>query len=339
MLIGLDHIIIGVQNLEQAEQVFSQKLGLAVSGGGIHPSGGTANRIIVIGDTYIELIAVDRPEEAQPGILKRLAKGDGYLNFVLSSNDIEADSAAMEQRGVSIFGPTPGQLRSADGRTRGWKRTDVERAELAQHYPFIIQHDSTGEARRSRLAGWQTPPRHPLGVTQVRSTTIVVADLGEATRRFQHIYGLQPSESFTGEADAWDAMLVAFPLGSQGAGEIKHIDGTEVVAQQSFELAVPLPLSVDAEVDDEHLPEPGALGRYLERFGESLCRITLAVENLEAARRFLDEHGVTYTYEQGNEESPHPVLWIHPDDACGASIVLHEHDPRFVISASGFPEE
>lgn len=339
MLTGLDHIIIGVHDLEQAEQIFSQKLGLAVSGGGIHPSGGTANRIIVIGDTYIELIAVNKPEEAQPSMLERLAKGDGYLNFVLSSNDIEADSAAMEQRGISIFGPTPGQLKSADGRTRGWKRTDVERPELAQRYPFIIQHDSTGEERRFRLAGWQTPPRHPLGATQVRSTTIVVADLGEATRRFQHIYDLQASASFTGEVDAWDTMLVAFPLGSQGAGEVKPIDGTALAAQQSFELAVPLPLSLDADVDDEHLPELGALARYLERFGESLCRVTLAVENLEAARHFLDEHSVTYTYEQGNEESPHAVVWIHPADACGASIVLHEHDPKFMISASRFPEE
>jgi catechol 2,3-dioxygenase-like lactoylglutathione lyase family enzyme len=339
MLTGLDHIIIGVRDLQQAEQLFSQKLGLAVSGGGIHPSGGTANRIIVIGNTYIELIAVDRPTEAQQSMLDRLAKGEGFLNFVLSSNDIEADSAAMAKRGISIFGPTPGQLRSADERTRGWKRTDIERPELAQHYPFIIQHDSTGEERRFRLAGWKTPPLHPLGATQVLSATIAVTDLSEAARRFQHIYGLQPSVSFTGEADEWDAMLVAFPLGEQGAGVVENIDGTPVVAQQSFELAVPLPLSIDAEVDDEHLPEPGALARHLDRFGESLCRITLAVENLDAAKQFLDEHGVTYTYQEGTEESKHPELWIHPDYACGASIVLHEHDPRFVLSASGFPEE
>src|SRR5205085_3268936 len=132
-------------------------------------------------------------EEAQQSMLERLAKGQGYLNFVLASNDIAADSAAIANRGVHIIGPTPGQLRAADGRTRGWSRTDVERPELAQRYPFIIQHDSTGKERRSRLAGWQTPPEHPLGATQIRSATIVVADLGEATRRFSHIYGLQAS--------------------------------------------------------------------------------------------------------------------------------------------------
>jgi hypothetical protein len=184
---------------------------------------------------------------------------------------------------------------------------DVEQAELAQHYPFIIEHDSVGEERRFRLAGWTVPPEHPLGVRKVLSTTIAVADLREATSRFQHIYGLQPSDSFTGDADGWDAMLVSFPLPESG---------------QHFELATPIPLSseADVEVDMEHLPEPGALADYLERFGESLCRMTLAVENLPASRHYLDEHQVIYTY----QENPRPVLWIHPDSACGASIVLHE---------------
>jgi hypothetical protein len=321
MLIGLDHVIIGVNDLAGAETVFSQNLGLAVSGGGVHPSGGTANRIIVIGDTYLELITVRAPQEAQQSMLERLAKGDGYLNFVLASNDLAADSTAMAERGVRIIGPTQGQLRSVDGRSRGWLRTDVERADLTQHYPFLIQHDSTGEERRFRLAGWQTPPTHPLGATKVLSTTIAVANLEEAAARFQHIYGLQASEPFTGEADGWDAMLVSFPL---------------VENEQSFELAAPIPFSMESDVDMEHLPGAGALGRYLEHFGESLCRMTLKVESLEAARRYLDEHAVTYTFREG---PVHPVLWIHPDYACGASIVLHEFDPKAVISAAGFPEE
>src|SRR2546426_8642439 len=269
MLTALDHIIIGVNNLEQAETVFSQKLGLAVTGGGVHPFGGTANRIVVIGDTYLELITVRTPAEAQHSMLQRLAKGDGYLNFVLASDDIEADSRAMRSRGVFVIGPTAGELRSPDGRVRGWSRTDVERAELTQHYPFLIQHDSAGEERRFRLAGWTTPPEHPLGVTKVLSATIAVANLGEATRRFAHIYGLQASDTFTGEADTWEAILVSFPLGASG---------------QHFELAEPVPLSADADVGGEHLPEPGALNSYLQRFGESLCRVTLAVHDLAASR-------------------------------------------------------
>src|SRR5690349_8006101 len=76
----------------------------------------------------------------------------------------------------------------------------------------------------------------------------------------------------------------------------------------------------DRELDMLHLPEAGALARHLGQFGESVCRMTLAVTSMSEARRFLDAHEVTCTYVQETG----PVLWIHPDYACGASIVLHE---------------
>lgn len=118
---------------------------------------------------------------------------------------------------------------------------------------------------------------------------------------------MKPSEPFTGDVDGWDAQMVAFALGDSG---------------QHLELAMPLPLAAeeDAEVGMAHLPDAGALRYHLAQFGESLCRATLAVSNMEKARLYLDAHGVTYTYQEG----PPAVLWIHPDYACNASIVLHE---------------
>ncbi|MBE3560067.1 MAG: VOC family protein [Ktedonobacteraceae bacterium] len=305
MLTGLDHVIIGVKNLEQATEIFSRRLGLAASGGGIHPTGGTANRIIVIGDTYLELITIRDPAEAQQSMLERLAKGDGYVNFVLGSDNIQADSAAMKQRGITVVGPQGGELRSKDGRARSWLRMDIERPDMAQHYPFIIQHDSSGEERRFRLAGWTSPPPHPSGAVRVLSTTIVVENLEEASLRFQRIYGLEPSVPYDGEIDGWDATLVAFTLGND---------------YQCFELAAPLPASIDPAEGSGHIPEKGALRRYLQKFGESLCRMTLEVQHIEETRRYLDRQQVTYTY----QERPRPVLWIHPDHACGAAIVLYQ---------------
>ncbi len=308
MLTALDHIIIGVHDLEAAAGIFSQKLGFAISGGGKHPSAGTANRIIVIGDTYLELISVDTPAQAQQSMLARLANGEGYVNFALTSNDLQADSAAMRQRGITIIGPTRGSLSAADGRTRGWLRCAIERPDMAQRYPFLIQHDSSGDERRYRLAGWQSPPQHPLGVTKVLSATIAVRDLGEAAQRFQHIYDLQPSAVFSGEVDSWDTLLVSFLLRP---------------GMQSLELAAPLPTFVDPVDESQLLPEPGALAAHLQRFGESTCRMTLAVENLAASKRYLDAHEVTSTY----SDTPRPLLWIEPDQACGAAIVLHEFTP------------
>jgi len=316
MLTGLDHVIIGVRDLNAATTIFRDKLGLIPSGGGVHATGGTANRIIVIGDTYLELIAVLKPAEAQQSIVERLTKGEGYLNFVLTSNNIQVDSAALQARHVATVGPKQGSLTAGDGRSRSWKRTDIERPDLTQHYPFLIEHDSAGEEKRTRLAGWTVPPEHPLGVTKVLSTTLAVADLGEATQRFEHIYGLHASEQYDGEADFWDATLVAFRL-----------DGS----MQSFELATPLPTFLAPTTGDTSLPESGALMAHLQQFGESLCRMVLAVENLAASRRFLDANNVTYTYKE-HPDYPRPLLWIAPDQACGASIVLHEFTPALPVS-------
>lgn len=302
MLVGFDHVIIGVHNLAAATRVFEERLGLRASGGGVHPMGGTENRIIVIGETYLELIRVRTPEEAQQSTLERLAKGEGYLNCVFGSDDIQADSAAMRGRGVAVIGPNEGRLTSADGRSRGWLRSDVERANLAQHYPFIIQHDSSGEERRLRLAGWQTPPEHPLGAVRVLNTTLAVADLAEATARFQRIYDFGEPVTFAGEQEGWDDVeLVAFTLG----------DGT-----QQFQLVAPRA----AASRGASLPAAGGLAQHLKVFGESLYCMTLGVKDLAAARAYLDERGVRYSF----SAKPGPVVWISPDEACGAAIALRE---------------
>ena len=295
MLTALDHIIIGVHDLDAAAHTFGHGLGLFPSGGGVHPSGGTANRIIVVGDTYLELITIDRPAEAQESIRERLAKGEGYLNFVLASNDIEADCQAMRQRGVALLGPTPGSLRAADGRSRAWVRADIERPDLTQRYPFLIQHDSVGEERRQRLAGWSTPPEHPLGARKVLSVTLAVEGLAEAGSRFSHIYGLQPARPFSAASQGMGAHIVSFALDQSG---------------QAFELAAPA-------LEEKG---PNALRDYLDRFGESIYRMTLLVNDREQARRYLNEREVAYT-EVGGAQS---LLWIDPNQSCGASIVLQQ---------------
>ncbi|HLI70550.1 MAG TPA: VOC family protein [Ktedonobacteraceae bacterium] len=297
MFTSLDHIIIGVRNLDAAAALFGEKLGLVPSGGGIHPVGGTANRIVVIGDTYLELITIYKPDEAQESLRQRLEKGEGYLNFVLSSSDIEADSQALRQRGMKLIGPTPGSLQAADGRSRSWTRVDIERPDLTQRYPFLIQHDSSGEERRRRLAGWSTPPGHPLGAIKVHSVTLAVEDLAEAGRRYAHIYGLQPSAPFSAASQGLGAQVVSFSLGQSG---------------QAFELATP---SLEEK-------GPSALRDHLERFGESLYRMTLQVSDLARSRRYLDERGVPYV----EISSAQPLLWIDASSSCGAPIVLQERD-------------
>jgi hypothetical protein len=54
----LDHVLIAVIDLDAAASAFAADHGLDSVTGGRHPGWGTANRIVPLGETYLELVAV-----------------------------------------------------------------------------------------------------------------------------------------------------------------------------------------------------------------------------------------------------------------------------------------
>ena len=57
MLVGIDHLVIAVADPDAAADELSETLGIPAGGGGRHDHLGTYNRLIWLGDTYLELIA------------------------------------------------------------------------------------------------------------------------------------------------------------------------------------------------------------------------------------------------------------------------------------------
>jgi glyoxalase-like protein len=60
----LDHVIYGTADLDVAQRRIETELGLEVLPGGHHVGQGSHNRIVPLGDGYLELMAIDDPEEA-----------------------------------------------------------------------------------------------------------------------------------------------------------------------------------------------------------------------------------------------------------------------------------
>ena len=58
MLIGIDHLVIAVADPDEAASTLESSLGLEPGGGGRHEALGTFNRLVWLGDTYLELIGV-----------------------------------------------------------------------------------------------------------------------------------------------------------------------------------------------------------------------------------------------------------------------------------------
>jgi hypothetical protein len=103
--IRLDHIVIAAASLAEGRDWVEARLGVAAAGGGRHAAMGTHNALWGLGESYLEVIAVDpqgaRPERARwfgfddAGVQARLAQGPCLLTWAVSTNDIGADLAAL----------------------------------------------------------------------------------------------------------------------------------------------------------------------------------------------------------------------------------------------------
>ena len=66
MMLAIDHIAVSAATLEDGSEWVEMALGVPLTGGGKHPHMGTHNRLLSLGDLYLEVIAVD-PAAPKPG--------------------------------------------------------------------------------------------------------------------------------------------------------------------------------------------------------------------------------------------------------------------------------
>lgn len=98
-MIELDHIVIGCADLQSAEPMVADMLGVPAQGGGKHGFMGTHNKVWSLGSCYLELIAID-PDAAPPGrgrwfslddpvVQARLAVGPTLLTWAIRCDDLD----------------------------------------------------------------------------------------------------------------------------------------------------------------------------------------------------------------------------------------------------------
>jgi hypothetical protein len=195
----IDHVIIAGASLEALEGAFS-RLGFSVVGGGAHPHLGTRNRIIILGDGYIELLAIADPVRVSPALRQRIADGAAWVGYALQSDDIAAEAQAIRARGVDVRGPTAGRLVAPDGSARGWRVATLGSDDLwaaALPLPFLIQHDSLGDTHRRELAGADPIAPHPNGARRLLGVTLRTANFAALRSRYERAFGLAPAATPT----------------------------------------------------------------------------------------------------------------------------------------------
>jgi catechol 2,3-dioxygenase-like lactoylglutathione lyase family enzyme len=132
----IDHVVYGAGDLDRAAALVRDSLGLTVVGGGRHAGLGTHNRIVPLGDGYLELLAVADPQEAAGNpfgaqLQRRLAEaGDGLLGWAVEVDDV----GSIADRLV-----LPIMVIERDGLTA--RITGVAEAMASGTLPFFISRD------------------------------------------------------------------------------------------------------------------------------------------------------------------------------------------------------
>jgi catechol 2,3-dioxygenase-like lactoylglutathione lyase family enzyme len=183
-MLGFDHIVIAVDDLDAAIQDYTD-LGFTVLPGGRHANGATHNALVVLADgSYLELMALtgDGPQNDAADYSFLLQDGEGFVGYCLTSDDLDADAMQMSARGVEIGHLTDGGRKRQDGTDLKWQTMSIE----ASMSPFFIQ-DVT--ARDLRVPTDPTRTQHANGALGVSALTIVVENVQEAIVYYWQITG------------------------------------------------------------------------------------------------------------------------------------------------------
>jgi Glyoxalase-like domain len=146
-LLWIDHVLFSARDLDVSARRLLDEHGLASYDGGVHPDLGTANRIVPLGEAYLELLAVADHAVARGNAIGRwtiaaTAGPDRPLHWNVGAADLEAVS---RRRGLAV---EPGRRTLPDGEQLAFRHLDTEQGIADPLLPLFI--------------AWDVPPeRHP----------------------------------------------------------------------------------------------------------------------------------------------------------------------------------
>jgi len=126
-----------VADLATAAQEVEARYGLASVQGGRHAGWGTVNRIVPLGETYLELIAVaDETEAARSSFGRWVAgarsRGGRPLGWAVRTHELDEIARRL---GLEVGA---GSRPSRDGRLLRWRLAGMEQAAAEPSLPFFI---------------------------------------------------------------------------------------------------------------------------------------------------------------------------------------------------------
>jgi len=140
MLTGLDHIILGINDLDRGIAWVEQRTGVRAIFGGVHPGRGTRNALLALGPgCYLEIIAPD-PQQSTPTWFSQILTmaEPKLIAWAVHTSDLTALAQAAVAAGFPIDGPHDGARSRPDGKTLSWRLFHL-RDNRGGLLPFFIE--------------------------------------------------------------------------------------------------------------------------------------------------------------------------------------------------------
>jgi hypothetical protein len=135
--VELDHVLLAVTDLAAAGRELQARYGLASVEGGRHPDWGTANRIVPLRDSYLELVAVVDPPTAADSSLGRWVASRASplgrpLGWAVRTSGLDTIARRL---GLTVY---RGARVAPSGEVLRWRSAGMDQAAAEPSLPFFI---------------------------------------------------------------------------------------------------------------------------------------------------------------------------------------------------------
>ncbi len=194
-LTGLDHVLVGVHDLEEARLAWL-RLGFTACPRGRHIGWGTANYCLMFPDDYVELIGIVDASKFVNDLDRFLAVREGLLGLAFRGDDLAALAEGLAARGRSAEGP------------RSLKRIiETPEGEQQPAFELLFPEPAAVPGMKAFVCRHLTPEmvwrpewlRHPNGATGIRQLLNVVDRPGELALTYAELFGPEAVAMADGE--------------------------------------------------------------------------------------------------------------------------------------------
>ena len=142
MISSLDHLILAVDDLQDAEKNYKNILGIEPSWRGLHKELGTANVIFNFKNTYLELLSAEGEGVGADLVNESIKKnGEGLAGIVLNTKDISKASKKLKDLGFLVGDVLTGEGKNKDTNDiRNWKYLFLPQELTRNLFLFLIEH-------------------------------------------------------------------------------------------------------------------------------------------------------------------------------------------------------